>query len=111
MRAVAAANEHVAAEKVKEERDVANKMERLEKQARINEAINESVKQEEQRVIEAANKRMAEVHARKNTEANKAAQAIEAAKRERIRREAQARADEEAAVKSALNRHSNNVVA
>ena len=72
MRAVAAANEQTAAEKVKEERDVADKMEKLEKQARINEAINESVKQEEQKVIEAANKRMAEVHARKNTEANKA---------------------------------------
>jgi hypothetical protein len=77
MRAVAQANEQTAAEKVKEERDVADKMERLEKQARINEAINESVKQEEQRVIEAANKRMAEVHARKNTEANKAAKAID----------------------------------
>ena len=55
-------------------------MEKLEKQARINESINESVKKEEQKVIEAANKRMAEVHARKNLEANNAAQAIEAAK-------------------------------
>ena len=47
MKAVAAANEQAAAEKVKEQRDVADKMEKLEKQARINESINKSVKDEE----------------------------------------------------------------
>jgi len=47
-------------------------MERLEHQSTINDAINDSVKKEEQRVIEAANRRMAEVHARKAEEANSA---------------------------------------
>ena len=43
-------------------------MEKLERQAAINDQINESVKQEEQRVIDAANRRMAEVHAKKAEE-------------------------------------------
>ena len=47
MRAIANANEEAAAEKVKEQRNVARKMERIESQARINESINESVKDEE----------------------------------------------------------------
>ena len=70
MRAIADANMQSAADKVKQQRDVADKMEKLERQAAINEQINESVKQEEQRVIEAANRRMAEVHAKKAEEAN-----------------------------------------
>lgn len=64
-------------EKVREQRNVADKLEKLEKQADINDAINDSVKAEEQRVIEAANKRMAEVHAKKATMANEAAAAVE----------------------------------
>ena len=47
MRAIADANEASAADKVKDQRDVANKMEKLEGQAKINQAINESVKKEE----------------------------------------------------------------
>ena len=47
MRAIADANEAAAADKVKDQRDVANKMEKLEGQAKINQAINESVKKEE----------------------------------------------------------------
>ena len=58
---------------------MADKMEKLESQSQINEAINENVKKEEQKVIEAANKRIAEIHAKKATEANKAVKAIEKA--------------------------------
>ena len=47
MRAIADANEAAAADKVKDQRDVANKMEKLEGQSKINQAINESVKKEE----------------------------------------------------------------
>ena len=70
MRAIADANFQSAQDKVKSQREVAEKMEKLEHQAQINESINESVKKEEQRVIEAANRRMAEVHAKKAEEAN-----------------------------------------
>jgi len=68
-------------DKVHQQREVADKMEKLEHQAAINDSINESVKKEEQRVIEAANRRMAEVHAKKAEEANQAFQAIEAQQR------------------------------
>ena len=44
MRAIADANMQSAADKVKQQRDVADKMEKLERQAAINEQINESVK-------------------------------------------------------------------
>ena len=47
MRAIASANEESAMEKVREQRSVADKLERLEKQAKINDAINDSVKREE----------------------------------------------------------------
>lgn len=47
MRAIADANEASAKAKVKEQRDVARKMERIEHEARVNESINESVKREE----------------------------------------------------------------
>lgn len=67
MRAIASANESSSEVKVKEQRDVADKMERIESQAAINESINNSVKEEEAKVIEAANKRMAEVHSKKAT--------------------------------------------
>lgn len=80
MRAIADANLQSAMDKVKAQKEVAEKMEKLEHQAAINDSINESVKKEEQRVIEAANRRMAEVHAKKAEEANQAFQAIESAK-------------------------------
>ena len=70
-------------DKVHQQREVADKMERLEHQAVINDSINDSVKKEEQRVIEAANRRMAEVHARKAEEANSASKAIDQAKKDR----------------------------
>lgn len=70
MRAIADANLQSAMDKVKQQKEVADKMEKLEHQAAINDSINESVKKEEQRVIEAANRRMAEVHAKKAEEAN-----------------------------------------
>lgn len=91
MRAIADANLQSAMDKVKQQRDVADKMEKLEHQSAINDSINESVKREEQRVIEAANRRMAEVHAKKAEEANQAFQAIEAANKERKATEAAAR--------------------
>ena len=79
LKAIAASNEARAMKKVKEQRKIADKMEKLESQSVINEEINENVKKEEQKVIEAANKRIAEIHARKATEANKAVKAIEKA--------------------------------
>ena len=97
MRAIAKANEESAMEKVREQRKVADKLERLEKQANINDAINDSVKREEQKVIEAANKRMAEVHARKASEANAASKAIEDAGAARAKaEEAAAKAEKDA---------------
>ena len=47
MRAIADANMQSAMDKVKAQRDVAEKMEKLEHQAAINDSINESVKKEE----------------------------------------------------------------
>jgi len=88
-------------EKVREQRSVADKLEALEKQASINDSINESVKREEQRVIEAANKRMAEVHARKATMANEASAAIEAAGLARAKAEKAAAKEEKKAIKAA----------
>ena len=111
MRAIADAKEASAAAKVKEQRDVANKMEKIEKQAQINESINESVKREEQAVIEAANKRMAEVHAKKAEEANKASQAIEKAQATSKAAVEAARAAESKAIADAVKKHSDAVVA
>jgi len=82
MRAIADANQQSASDTVDEQRAVAAKLEQIEAQARINEAINNSVKKEEQKVIDDANKRMAEVHAKKAKEAAAAAQAIEDARKE-----------------------------
>lgn len=101
MRAIADANEDAAMAKVNEQRSVADKLEKLEKQASINDAINDSVKKEEQRVIEAANKRMAEVHARKATMANEASAAIDAAAVARSKAEAQAAKEEAKAIAKA----------
>jgi hypothetical protein len=101
MRAIAEANEESAMEKVREQRSVADKLEALEKQASINDSINESVKREEQRVVEAANKRMAEVHARKATMANEASAAIEAAGLARSKAEKAAEKEEKKAIKAA----------
>ena len=101
MRAIAEANEESAMEKVREQRTVADKLEKLEKQASINDAINESVKAEEQRVIEAANKRMAEVHARKATMANEAAAAVDAAHEARAKAEKAAAKEEAKAIATA----------
>lgn len=101
MRAIADANEDAAMSKVNEQRSVADKLEKLEKQASINDAINDSVKKEEQRVIEAANKRMAEVHARKATMANEASAAIDAAATARSKAEATAAKEEAKAIAKA----------
>jgi hypothetical protein len=76
MRAIATANESSTAAKVKEQREVAGKMEKMEKQASINESINKSIKAEENKVIEAASKRMAEVNSKKATQADEAAKAV-----------------------------------
>ena len=111
MRAIADANEESAMEKVREQRSVANDLERLEKQASINDAINESVKQEEQRVIEAANKRMAEVHARKATMASEAAAAIDAAAAARAKAEREAEKTERQAIKAAEKAAAESTVA
>ena len=111
MRAIADANEESAMEKVREQRSVANDLERLEKQASINDAINESVKQEEQRVIEAANKRMAEVHARKATMASEAAAAIDAAAAARAKAEKEAEKTERQAIKAAEKAAAESTVA
>ena len=81
MRAIASANEQSAWDTVNGQRQVAKKLETIEAQARINEAINNSVKKEEQKVIDDANKRMAEVHAKKAKEASAAVAAIEAARK------------------------------
>lgn len=111
MRAIADANMQSAVDKVTQQRDVANKMEMLERQAAINDQINESVKREEQRVIDAANRRMAEVHAKKAEEANAAFKAIEAAANERKATEEAARKKELDAVKKIRSTHASNVVA
>ena len=111
MRAIADANLQSAVDKVKAQRDVADKMERLENQAAINDSINESVKKEEQRVIEAANRRMAEVHAKKAEEASQAFQAIEEARHARMAAEEAARKKEFDTVNSIRAKHSANVVA
>ena len=86
-------------------------MEKLERQAAINDSINDSVKQEEQRVIDAANRRMAEVHAKKAEEANAAFKAIESAATDRKASEAAARKKELEAVTRIRATHSSNVVA
>jgi len=98
-------------DKVHQQRDVADKMERLEHQSRINDAINDSVKREEQKVIEAANKRMAEVHSRKAEEANSASKAVEAAKSARIAAESAARKAENDAINRITSTSAGNVVA
>ena len=110
MRAVAAANEQSALDKVNEQRGVANKLEKIEDQSKINESINQSVKLEEQRVIDEANKRMAEVHSRKAREAAQAAKKIEEARIARKKKEEAARKEEEAAINSVIKTHSGNVV-
>ena len=111
MRAIADANESSAADKVKDQRDVANKMEKLEGQAKINQAINESVKKEEQKVIEAANKRMAEVHSKKAEEANKASAAIDDARAKTKEAIAAAKKEESDAIKAATKSSAASVVA
>ena len=111
MRAIAEANEESAMEKVREQRSVADKLEALEKQASINDSINESVKREEQRVIEAANKRMAEVHARKATMANEASAAIEAAGIARAKAEKAAEKEEKRAIRAAEKAAAESTVA
>ena len=65
MRAIATANEASAMDKVNEQLSIAKKMQNLENQAKVNEAINKSTAEQEKKVIEASNKRMAEVHAKK----------------------------------------------
>lgn len=110
MRAIADANMQSAMDKVKQQREVAEKMEKLENQAAVNESINESVKKEEQRVIEAANRRMAEVHAKKAEEANQAFQAIEAAKNERASAVAAALKKEADSISKTRSTHAANVV-
>ena len=110
MRAVASANERAAADKVQEERRVADKQEKVESQEVINESINESVKQEEQRVIEDANRRMAEVHNRKAEYARAAAEAIDKASAERAKKVEEAQAEEAATIKKVVSDHSSNVV-
>jgi len=82
MRAIATANESSNAAKVKEQREVAGKMEKMEKQASINESINKSIKAEENKVTEAASKRMAEVNSKKATQADEAAKAVQGAQAE-----------------------------
>jgi len=111
MRAIADANMQSAVDKVTQQREVADKMEKLERQAAINDQINESVKQEEQRVIDAANRRMAEVHAKKAEEANAAFKAIESAAVERKATETAARKKELDAVTKIRATHAINVVA
>ena len=64
---------------IKEERDVADNLERLEKQAAIDESINKRVRQEEYDVTEAANKRMTELNSKKATQADEAAREIQSA--------------------------------
>jgi len=110
MRAIADANMQSAVDKVTQQRDVADKMEKLERQAAINDSINDSVKQEEQRVIDAANRRMAEVHAKKAEEANAAFKAIESASTDRKATEAAARKKELDAVTRIRATHSANVI-
>jgi len=111
MRAIADANEDAAMSKVDEQREVASNLEKLEKQASINDAINESVKKEEQRVIEAANKRMAEVHAKKATMANEASAAIDAAALSRKKAENVAAREERKAIRAAEKAASEKTVA
>ena len=79
MRAIAEANEASAQAMIKEERDVADNLEKIEKQNAINESINKRVRQEEYDVTEAANKRMSELNAKRATEADKAAIEIQKA--------------------------------
>ena len=111
MRAIASANEESTAAKVKEQRDVANKMERIENQASINESINNSVKEEEVKIIDAANKRMAEVNSKKASQANEAAQDIQKAQEESKKAQKEAREKENKAIKEAIKKHSDTVVA
>ena len=76
MRAIADANSASAMDKVSEQMKIASKMEGLENQARVNEAINKSTSDEESKVIEAANKRMSEIHKEKEHNANKSSKKI-----------------------------------
>ena len=110
MRAIADANQQSAADTVDEQRTVADKLEKIEAQARINEAINESVKKEEQRVIDDANKRMAEVHAKKAKEAAAAAEKIEALRKESKTKQDAAKKEEADAIAKVISTHSSNVV-
>ena len=80
MRAIADANEASAMDKVAEEIQMGRKMEKLENQAKVNEAINKSTKIEESRVIEAANKRMSDINKIKEENANKSSKQVNAIK-------------------------------
>ena len=111
IKAVAASNEAKAMKKVNAQRKVADKMEKLESQGQINEAINENVKKEEQKVIEAANKRIAEIHSRKATEATKALKAIESAQDKSEKKKAAALAKESEAVAKTVKKHADKVIA
>lgn len=82
LRAVADANQRSAELTIREQRDLADQLQAVESKNKIVEAINNSVKEEEEKIIDAANRRMAEVHARKEQEATKAAKAIEEAQKE-----------------------------
>ena len=81
MRAVADANLKTAEVTIDGQRNMAGRIQKSEAQRKISEAINNSVKDEEQKVIDAANKRMGEVHAKRTEEANKAVKAIEDAQK------------------------------
>lgn len=111
LRAVADANQHSAETTIREQRNLANDLERSEAKNKIFDAINSSVKDEERKVIDAANKRMAEVHARKEQEATKAAKAIDEAHAATAKKLEQIRAEEKAAIDKVVSKTASNVVA
>ena len=111
IRAIADANQKSAEVTIKEQRDMADQLQKSEAQKRIVEAINRSVADEERKIIDAANKRMAEVHARKEQEANKAAKAIEEAQAAAAKKVEAIRKEEQAAIAKLVNKHAGNVVA
>jgi hypothetical protein len=108
---VADANQKSAETTIKEQRDLADNLQKNEANAKIFEAINSSVKDEERKVIDAANKRMAEVHARKEQEATKAAKAIQDAQSATTKKIEQARAEEKVAIDKVVADRAKNVVA
>ena len=110
MRAIADANESSAMDKVSEERKIAKRMEGLENQARVNEAINKSTSDEESNVIEAANKRMSEIHKEKEHNANKGSMKIDDIKANTKKALMAANADEQGAISKAVGKASKNVV-